>query len=43
MTKKELINFIYYLEDKVEECYKSEANKEVERVVKAIEKVGEIK
>lgn len=38
MTKEELINFIYYLEDKVEECYKVEVRKAVERVVKEIEK-----
>ena len=39
MTKEELINFIYYLEDKVEECYKAEVRKTVERAIKDIEKM----
>lgn len=37
MNKEELINFIYYLEDKVEECYKAEVRKAVERIIERIE------
>lgn len=37
INKEELIKFLDYLEDKVEECYKKEIKQSIERFLKRIE------
>lgn len=37
MEKEELIKYLDYLEDKVEECYKKEVKQSIERFLKRIE------
>ena len=37
INKEELIKFLEYLEDKVEECYKKEVKQSIERFLKRIE------
>lgn len=37
MDKEELIKYLDYLEDKVEECYKKEVKQSIERFLKRIE------
>lgn len=37
VNKEELIKFLEYLEDKVEECYKKEVKQSIERFLKRIE------
>ncbi len=36
MNKEEIINFIYYLEDKVDDVYKTEVQKSISRFVKKL-------
>lgn len=36
INKEELISFLEYLEDKVEECYKKEVKQSIERFLKRI-------
>ncbi len=38
INKEELISFLEYLEDKVEDCYKKEVKQSIERFLKRIEK-----
>ena len=38
INKEELISFLEYLEDKVEDCYKKEIKQSIERFLKRIEK-----
>ena len=37
MEKEELIKYLDYLEDKVEECYKKEVKQSIKRFLKRIE------
>ena len=37
INKVELVKFLDYLEDKVEECYKKEVKQSIERFLKRIE------
>lgn len=37
INKEELIKYLDYLEDKVEECYKKEVKQSIERFLKRIE------
>ena len=37
MEKEELIKYLDYLEDKVEDCYKKEVKQSIERFLKRIE------
>lgn len=37
IDKEELIKYLDYLEDKVEECYKKEVKQSIERFLKRIE------
>lgn len=37
IDKEELIKFLEYLEDKVEDCYKKEIKQSIERFLKRIE------
>lgn len=38
VNKEELIKFLEYFEDKVEDCYKKEIKQSIERFLKRIEK-----
>lgn len=40
MTKEEIINFIYYLEDKIDEVYIAEVEKSIRRFLKDLEKTN---
>ena len=39
IDKEELVKFLDYLEDKVEECYKKEVKQSIERFLKKIEDI----
>lgn len=36
MSKEEIENFLYYLQDKVEECYKQETKQAISRFLEEI-------
>lgn len=36
MNKEEIINFIYYLEDKVDDVYKAEVQKSIQHFIKRL-------
>lgn len=41
MNKEELFNFLDYLEDKIEDCYKAEVKKAIENFKKRVAKENE--
>lgn len=38
MTKEEIINFIYYLQDKIDPVFKKEVDKSIQNVIEKLKK-----